>query len=356
MAAVTENAIGSDDQFIRCQSPAPTPAEVETEYQRDVRKLVNFLSKLNPSAKEFFPSLHTARDGRKYDGRLSADAPIFVASTDYYGNGVMGNGGNKDSSSDGSSNSQPNRRRGSGYDQGWRKTKDRVRKAQTEESIRRTVYVSDIDQHVTEEKLAEIFATCGQVVDCRVCGDPNSVLRFAFIEFSDEDGARAALNLGGTMLGYYPVRVLPSKTAILPVNPKFLPRSDDEKEMVVRTVYCTNIDRKVTQTELKAIFEQCCGEVSRLRLLGDNMHSTRIAFVEFVRAESAIVALNCTGMSESFKNTSEASCTTSCIELTWAYHQLNSLQFSPVSSIIAIRQNSSTLNCARSEPVIVYGG
>lgn len=38
------------------------------------------------------------------------------------------------------------------------------------------------------------------------------------------DGARAALNLGGTMLGYYPVRVLPSKTAILPVNPKFLPR------------------------------------------------------------------------------------------------------------------------------------
>ncbi|CAL9099587.1 unnamed protein product [Musa textilis] len=98
------------------------------------------------------------------------------------------------------------------------------------------------------------------------------------------------------MLGYYPVRVLPSKTAILPVNPKFLPRSDDEKEMVVRTVYCTNIDRKVTQTELKTTFEQCCGEVSRLRLLGDNMHSTRIAFVEFLRAESAIVALNCTGM------------------------------------------------------------
>lgn len=38
------------------------------------------------------------------------------------------------------------------------------------------------------------------------------------------DGARAALNLSGTVLGYYPVRVLPSKTAILPVNPTFLPR------------------------------------------------------------------------------------------------------------------------------------
>lgn len=38
------------------------------------------------------------------------------------------------------------------------------------------------------------------------------------------DGARTALNLGGTMLGYYPVKVLPSKTAIVPVNPKLLPR------------------------------------------------------------------------------------------------------------------------------------
>lgn len=38
------------------------------------------------------------------------------------------------------------------------------------------------------------------------------------------DGARAALSLAGTMLGYYPVRVLPSKTAIVPVNPTFLPR------------------------------------------------------------------------------------------------------------------------------------
>lgn len=38
------------------------------------------------------------------------------------------------------------------------------------------------------------------------------------------EGARAALNLSGTVLGFYPVRVLPSKTAILPVNPTFLPR------------------------------------------------------------------------------------------------------------------------------------
>ena len=38
------------------------------------------------------------------------------------------------------------------------------------------------------------------------------------------EGAQAALSLSGTMLGFYPVKVLPSKTAIAPVNPTFLPR------------------------------------------------------------------------------------------------------------------------------------
>lgn len=47
--------------------------------------------------------------------------------------------------------------------------------------------------------------------------------------------------------------------------------------------------------DIKIFFEQFCGEVSRLRLLGDNVHSMCIAFVEFVQAESAIMALNCSG-------------------------------------------------------------
>ncbi|CAA6673480.1 unnamed protein product [Spirodela intermedia] len=183
----------------------------------------------------------------------------------------------------------------SNYSQGKRRMNSRTSMAQREEIIRRTVYVSDIDQQVTEEQLAALFITCGQVVDCRVCGDPNSVLRFAFIEFTDEEGAGAALSLSGTMLGYYPVRVLPSKTAIAPVNPAFLPRSEVEREMCARTVYCTNIDKKVSQAGVKLFFESICGEVHRLRLLGDYHHSTRIAFVEFVMAESAIAALNCSG-------------------------------------------------------------
>ncbi|KAF2292552.1 hypothetical protein GH714_025478 [Hevea brasiliensis] len=62
-----------------------------------------------------------------------------------------------------------------------------------------------------------------------------------------DEGARAALNLGGTMLGYYPIRVLPSKTAILLVNPTFLPRA--------------------SQAEVKNFFESTCGEIMALSLI-----------------------------------------------------------------------------------------
>lgn len=115
MAAVAENAIGAGDQFGRHPPPPPPQQQQqqqeqrarssEAEYQRDVRELVDLLSKLNPSAKEFIPSSYasaappptagqTASGGRRPNGRLSADAPVFVASSDYYGSAIVA--GNRD--------------------------------------------------------------------------------------------------------------------------------------------------------------------------------------------------------------------------------------------------------------------
>ncbi|KAJ8446264.1 hypothetical protein Cgig2_016035 [Carnegiea gigantea] len=234
--------------------------------KKEIRDLEEMLSKLNPMAKEFVPPSLTKNRSFGEVGNNNSFGYVnnFLIQPNAAGNVNTG------------------RRRRNNYGQGKRRMNSRTSMAQREEVIRRTVYVSDIDQQVTEEQLAALFINCGQVVDCRVCGDPNSILRFAFIEFTDEEGARNALTLSGTMLGYYPVRVLPSKTAIAPVNPTFLPKSEDEREMCARTVYCTNIDKKVTQADVKLFFESFCGEVHRLRLLGDYHHSTRIAFVEFV--------------------------------------------------------------------------
>ncbi|DBA85978.1 TPA: Poly(A) RNA polymerase cid11 [Trebouxia sp. C0004] len=163
------------------------------------------------------------------------------------------------------------------------------------DKVRRTIYICDIDQQVTEEQLANLFQECGRVVDCRVCGDPNSAMRFAFIEFLEESAAKIALTRNGTVLGTYPLRVLPSKTAIVPVNNQYLPRTEEERELCGRTVYAANIDKKVDRTDVQAFFETLCGPVSKIRLLGDYHHPTRIAFVEFTNAESARAALNCSG-------------------------------------------------------------
>uniref|UniRef100_A0A0D9X3U3 RRM domain-containing protein n=2 Tax=Leersia perrieri TaxID=77586 RepID=A0A0D9X3U3_9ORYZ len=273
--------------------------------EREMRDLEDLLSKLNPMAEEFVPPSLAS----------STPLPFSPAAAGYYPNGgfaspsptgpragvvgflpIDGAGPRAAAAGRKKGGGGGGFAGGQGHPGGKRRMNSRTSMAQRDEVIRRTVYVSDIDHQVTEEQLAALFINCGQVVDCRMCGDPNSVLRFAFIEFTDEESARAALNLSGTVLGYYPVRVLPSKTAIAPVNPTFLPRSDDEREMCARTIYCTNIDKKVSQADVKLFFESICGEVYRLRLLGDFHHSTRIAFVEFVMAESATAALNCSGV------------------------------------------------------------
>ncbi|KAK4749740.1 hypothetical protein SAY87_027189 [Trapa incisa] len=253
----------------------------------DMGHLAEILSKLNPMAQEFVPPslIYNSNNNFNY-GYLSNSSLGFG----YANNFVV----HPDAAS--VNGLTPRRKKNNFNNGGKRRMNTRTSMAQREDVIRRTVYVSDIDQQVTEEQLAALFNSCGQVVDCRVCGDPNSCLRFAFIEFTDEEAARAAMSLTGTILGYYPLKVMPSKTAIAPVNPTYLPRSDNEREMCSRTVYCTNIDKKVTQLEVKVFFESLCGEVRRLRLLGDYHHSTRIAFVEFVMAESAILALSCSGV------------------------------------------------------------
>ncbi|XP_009783961.1 polyadenylate-binding protein-interacting protein 8-like isoform X2 [Nicotiana tabacum] len=260
---------GSDETAVIKDSDLITNSKSEYEMQNIVHMLNKL--KLNPQAKEFVPSSYNNRDQIFFNNFVTAHKSL---------------GG------DGFRNNQ---RRGNNFNQGRRRMNSRSFRAQREDSIRRTVYVSDIDINVTEEQLAALFSAYGQVVDCRVCGDPHSRLRFAFVEFADEYSARAALSLCGTILGFSPLKVLPSKTAILPVNPTFLPRSEDEREMCARTVYCTNIDKMVSQADVKIFFETRCGEVSRLRLLGDQVHSTRIAFVEFVMAESAILALDLCG-------------------------------------------------------------
>ncbi|GJY32664.1 polyadenylate-binding protein-interacting protein 12-like protein isoform X1, partial [Tanacetum coccineum] len=237
--------------------------------KEDLKDLEEMFSRLNPMGKEFVPR---GRRQTPCSSSSSSSSAAVIPHAIATSSRRKGNNNNK----------------GNGNGNGKRLMNSRTGKAQKDDAIKRTVYVSDLHHLVTEAQLAGLFVYCGQVVDCRVCGDPKSPLRFAFIEFTDLEGAQNALTLSGTMLGRYPIKVLPSKTAIAPVNPDFLPKSQDEMEVCARTIYCTNIDKKVTKRDLELFFESFCGEVYRMRMLEDPQHHRLIAFVEFAMVGSPI--------------------------------------------------------------------
>eukprot|EP00803_Ostreobium_quekettii_P011218 evm.model.scf_1791.3 EVM.evm.TU.scf_1791.3 scf_1791:17511-18623(-) len=243
---------------------------------------------LNPMAKEFVPPGMRGVVGMYPHGMpMQRGGGKFAGGAGKGGEGYGGEAGMVAGGGAGQNGRVRSRKR--------RSRRSRNQQQALQENIRRTIYISDIDQQVTEEQLAVLFSKCGSVVDCRVCGDPNSAMRFAFIEFLNEEGAQKALKKNGTEIGTSRLRVLPSKTAIVPVNKDLMPKDKEEMEQCSRTVYATNIDKKVDRNDVKRFFEALCGPVQKLRLLGDHAHSTRIAFVEFSQAESALAALSCSG-------------------------------------------------------------
>ena len=68
-----------------------------------------------------------------------------------------------------------------------------------------------------------------------------------------------AIALTGRPVGNFSLRVRPSKTAIVPVNNGYLPRTDEEHQLCARTVYAANIDKKVDKVKVRQFFENLCG-------------------------------------------------------------------------------------------------
>lgn len=166
---------------------------------------------------------------------------------------------------------------------------------QDSSKVRRTVYITELHPDTTESQLLAYFNDCGVAVDCRLCGDKNSAVRFAFIEFVSIDAALRAIGKNGSVFGRSVIRVAPSKTAIVPVNNQYLPRSSNELEAVARTVFVANIDRAVDRDALRDFFSNLCGPVMKIRVLGDMQQNTKIAFLEFNTVEAAQAALLCSG-------------------------------------------------------------
>lgn len=94
MAAIAENAVKNDETFINCPSDDDAVADKKSEFQRDVQKLVDLLSKLNPSAKEFFPSYYSASPDRRSQNELG-EAPAGAALAAHKDSGSDTSSGNR---------------------------------------------------------------------------------------------------------------------------------------------------------------------------------------------------------------------------------------------------------------------
>eukprot|EP01025_Chloroclados_australasicus_P049560 TRINITY_DN564_c0_g1_i1.p1 TRINITY_DN564_c0_g1~~TRINITY_DN564_c0_g1_i1.p1 ORF type:complete len:401 (-),score=37.71 TRINITY_DN564_c0_g1_i1:1799-3001(-) len=186
-----------------------------------------------------------------------------------------------------------------------RNTRSGRQQAQYSHLIERTIYVTELVHDITEADIANFFSRCGEVVDCRLIGDAHSRMRMAFVEFSQNTyyfAVPESLKLNKTLLHGNPIRVQRSKTAIIPISPRFLPQNEEEALRCQRTVCVKNIDKRFQTEDVKAFFENLAvdesigadGKVERVKLVPDNSgpSSTLMAYVEFCSDESVTCALN----------------------------------------------------------------
>jgi hypothetical protein len=78
------------------------------------------------------------------------------------------------------------------------------------------VYIANVDRHVSGCEVRRFFEhLCGPVSRLRLLKEvQNSDSRIAFVEFEVPEGALAALNCSGAVLGGAALRISPSKTPV----------------------------------------------------------------------------------------------------------------------------------------------
>ena len=187
-----------------------------------------------------------------------------------------------------------------------------------------TVYVREIPSGASEGDVHDHFYTCGSVRECRVSADPHSQStpdgggkkRVAFVAFETENAVREALTMDGSLLLGEPIRVMPSRTEVMPVDPGLLPRTDEERERCARTVYVSNVDPDVRSQDLRSALERVAdGKIAALHLQARKNNkgkgprrahtnaadeerqkkATSVAFAEFCDVDAALRAIDATG-------------------------------------------------------------
>ena len=157
-----------------------------------------------------------------------------------------------------------------------------------------TVFVSNLDFSVDDDKLREVFSQFGSVVDVRLVRNYKGLSKgFGYIEFADMGSTREALKNDRMRIGERPcfISELNKKVGF-----KFKPDIEKNK------LFVSNLDSEVTGDQLRDIFVKY-GDLKDVRIVTyRNGHSKGCAYVEFSDEIGAANGLKADGLLIGNKN------------------------------------------------------
>ncbi|KAJ6983206.1 hypothetical protein NC653_026117 [Populus alba x Populus x berolinensis] len=129
------------------------------------------------------------------------------------------------------------------------------------EDIADRVYVGGIPYYSTEDDIRSFFEGCGTIteVDCMTFPDSGKFRGIAIISFKTEAAAKRALDLDGSDMGGFYLKIQPYKTTKVNKEPNFAPGIVEG----YNRIYVGNLSWDITEDDLKKFFSDC--KISSIR-------------------------------------------------------------------------------------------
>ncbi|KAI1293586.1 Squamous cell carcinoma antigen recognized by T-cells 3 [Halotydeus destructor] len=146
-----------------------------------------------------------------------------------------------------------------------------------------TVFVSNLDFSISDDKIKQTFAKFGEIKEVRVVRNYKGLFKgFCYIEYTNIEGARTALKNDRT-----PIDGRPAFVTEVDKKKEFQYSTSEEKNKL----FVKNLSPDVDEEMLGTIFTKF-GKIKDIRIVKyRNGHSKGCAFIEFTNADDATSAL-----------------------------------------------------------------
>ena len=157
-------------------------------------------------------------------------------------------------------------------------------KSEGQDPGQNTVFLSNLDYTVSEEKIQEVMSSSGEVVEVRLVKHPNGKSKgYAYVRFAAPNSVQAALQRDRELVEGRPMFISENDKKF---QFKYAGEAPEKNKLFVR-----NLPKSATKSDLETLFG-AHGDLQDVRLVTfRNGHSKGIAYVDFVKASEAAKAV-----------------------------------------------------------------